>query len=58
MLTQDVNELEYALIVLWELIEHQAPHLEGREADVFTALLRVRFCAHVSVCIVLVLTCR
>lgn len=49
MITQDTNELEYALIVLWELLEHQAPLLEGREAEIFSALLRVRFSAHVSV---------
>ncbi|KAJ3533311.1 hypothetical protein NM688_g7304 [Phlebia brevispora] len=46
---RDVNELEYALIVLWELIEHQAPLLEGREAEIFEVLLRVRYCAHTSI---------
>lgn len=50
MLTQEVNELEYALIVLWELLEHQAPLLEGRESETFSALLRVRYCAETSVC--------
>ena len=49
MLTQDTNELEYGLIVLWELVEHQAPLVEGREAEVFAALLRARFSAHISV---------
>ena len=49
MLTQDSTELEYALIVLWEMLEHQAPLLEGRETEVFSALLRVRYNAHTSV---------
>ena len=49
MITQDPDELEYALIVLWELLEQQAPLLEGREADIFAALLRVRYSANLSV---------
>ncbi|KAK7695678.1 hypothetical protein QCA50_000314 [Cerrena zonata] len=37
--------LEYGLIVLWELIECQSPLLEGREADMFSLLLQIRYCA-------------
>ena len=35
--------LEYGLIVLWELIENQTPYLEGKEADVFSLLLWIRY---------------
>ena len=35
--------MEYGLIVLWEILEHQPLHIEGREADVFAILLRVRY---------------
>ncbi|KAG9219191.1 hypothetical protein CCMSSC00406_0001601 [Pleurotus cornucopiae] len=38
------EEIEYGLIVLWEMMEHQASYLEGREADMFSVLLRVRYC--------------
>lgn len=41
--------LEYGLIVLWEMFEHQAPFMEGREADVFFALLRVRYSGQANV---------
>ncbi|KIP12816.1 hypothetical protein PHLGIDRAFT_97512 [Phlebiopsis gigantea 11061_1 CR5-6] len=44
-----VSELEYGLIVLWEMLEHQAPLLEGREADIFAVLLRVRNSGHATV---------
>ncbi|KAL4241509.1 CLASP family protein [Abortiporus biennis] len=43
------EDLEYGLIVLWEMLENQAPLFEGREADVFSVLLRVRYCGHASV---------
>ncbi|KAI0684173.1 clasp N terminal-domain-containing protein [Cytidiella melzeri] len=43
------TELEYGLIVLWELLESQAPLLEGREADVFSVLLQVRYSGHPTV---------
>ncbi|KAJ7068076.1 clasp N terminal-domain-containing protein [Mycena amicta] len=43
------EELEYGLIALWELLENQAVYVEGREGDVFSLLLRMRYCAHHSV---------
>ncbi|EGO01747.1 hypothetical protein SERLA73DRAFT_166267 [Serpula lacrymans var. lacrymans S7.3] len=43
------EELEYGLIVLWEILEHQAPFLEGRESDLFSTLLRVRYCSSLNV---------
>lgn len=46
---QGAEELEYGLIVLWEMLENQAPLLEGREADIFTALLQIRYCAQANV---------
>ena len=35
--------------MLWEMLENQAPLLEGREAEVFTALLQIRYCAQMNV---------
>ncbi|KAJ7699888.1 clasp N terminal-domain-containing protein [Mycena rosella] len=47
--TKSEEELEYGLIVLWEMIENQAIHIEGREADVFSLLLRIRYCCRHNV---------
>lgn len=41
--------MEYGLIVVWEMLEHQAPYLEGREAELFSMLLRVRYSNQVNV---------
>ncbi|KAK0468105.1 clasp N terminal-domain-containing protein [Desarmillaria tabescens] len=38
------EELEYGLIVLWEVLENQAAYIEGHEADILSALLRIRYC--------------
>ncbi|CDO74043.1 hypothetical protein BN946_scf185043.g93 [Trametes cinnabarina] len=46
---KNAEELEYGLIVLWEMLENQAPLLEGREADIFSLLLQIRYCAHMTV---------
>ncbi|OCB84439.1 hypothetical protein A7U60_g8425 [Sanghuangporus baumii] len=43
------EELEYGLIVLWQILESQGPLVEGREADVFTHLLQIRFCNNINV---------
>ncbi|RXW25151.1 hypothetical protein EST38_g686 [Candolleomyces aberdarensis] len=43
------DELEYALIIVWEMLENQSPYLEGREADLFSMLLTVRYCNQVNV---------
>ncbi|KAJ6539138.1 clasp N terminal-domain-containing protein [Mycena capillaripes] len=43
------EEIEYGLIVLWEMLENQAIHVEGREGDVFSLLLRIRYCCHHNV---------
>ncbi|EIN10669.1 hypothetical protein PUNSTDRAFT_142631 [Punctularia strigosozonata HHB-11173 SS5] len=43
------SELEYALIVVYELLEHQTSLLDGYESDLFTALLRVRYCNKLNV---------
>ena len=40
---QEGTLLEYGLIVLWELIENQTPYIEGKEADVFSLLLWIRY---------------
>ncbi|OBZ77060.1 Protein STU1 [Grifola frondosa] len=43
------EELEYGLIVLWEMLENQAPLLEGREADIFNVLLQIRYYGQMTV---------
>ncbi|KNZ74412.1 Protein STU1 [Termitomyces sp. J132] len=43
------EELEYGLILLWELIENQGQYIEGRESDLFSVLLRVRYCNKLNV---------
>lgn len=47
--SKDELDLEYGLIVLWELLENQASCFDGREADVFSLLLSVRFCNKANV---------
>ncbi|KAH9951783.1 clasp N terminal-domain-containing protein [Amylocystis lapponica] len=46
---KNTDELEYGLIVLWEMLENQVPLLEGREADIFSTLLHIRYCAQTAV---------
>jgi CLIP-associating protein 1/2 len=46
---QSEEELEYGLIIIWEMLENQAPYLEGKEADLFSVLLRVRYCNKLNV---------
>jgi CLIP-associating protein 1/2 len=41
---QAEDELEYGLIVLWEMLDNQALYIEGREADIFSMLLSIRYC--------------
>jgi hypothetical protein len=48
---QGEDELEYGLIVLWEMLESQAPYLEGREADMFSLLLQIRYSSKANVSI-------
>jgi CLIP-associating protein 1/2 len=46
---QSEEELEYGLIIIWEMLENQAPYLEGKEADLFSVLFRVRYCNKLNV---------
>lgn len=46
---QTEEELEYALILLWELMNNQAPYVEGRESDVFEMLFTIRYSNHFNV---------
>lgn len=43
-LSQTEEEIEYGLIVLWEILEHQSVYLESRETEIFSVLLRIRYC--------------
>jgi CLIP-associating protein 1/2 len=40
---QPDDGLEYGLIILWELVDRHFNVLEGREADIFSTLLHVRY---------------
>ncbi|KAL4081701.1 clasp N terminal-domain-containing protein [Scleroderma yunnanense] len=42
--SKDAECLEYALIIVWEIIRNQAVLLEGRESELFAVLFRVRYC--------------
>ncbi|KAH8106220.1 clasp N terminal-domain-containing protein [Cristinia sonorae] len=46
---KNARDLEYGLVVLWEMLENQALFLEGREADIFAVLLRIRYCGLPSI---------
>lgn len=41
--SKDGQLLEYALVVVWEIINNQTVLLDGRESDLFAALFRVRY---------------
>ncbi|RDB23289.1 Protein STU1 [Hypsizygus marmoreus] len=41
--TRSEEEIEYGLIVLWEMLENQRHYLDGKESDLFSVLLRVRY---------------
>ncbi|KAL1706731.1 clasp N terminal-domain-containing protein [Schizophyllum commune] len=43
------EELEYGLILLWEILENQWSLLEGREGDAFSALFQARYSNKVNV---------
>ncbi|KAF9246968.1 clasp N terminal-domain-containing protein [Melanogaster broomeanus] len=47
--TKDSERLEYALMVVWEILGNQAAFLEGRESELFSALFRVRYCNAIDV---------
>ncbi|EJT97660.1 hypothetical protein DACRYDRAFT_119320 [Dacryopinax primogenitus] len=36
--------LEFGLVLLWEMLQNQKPLLDGREMEMFSALLNVRWC--------------
>ncbi|KAG7097228.1 hypothetical protein E1B28_004599 [Marasmius oreades] len=43
------SEVEHGLMILWQMHESLAIHLEGKEAEVFSMLLQVRYCSKFSV---------
>ncbi|KAF8974575.1 clasp N terminal-domain-containing protein [Flammula alnicola] len=43
------EELAYGLIVAWEVLESQSIYLEGKEGDLFSMILRVRYCNKINV---------
>lgn len=46
---QSEEEIEYGLIVLWEMLENQALYIEGREGDIFSLLLQIRYSQKLNV---------
>src|SRR5262249_33837453 len=47
--TRASEAIEYALIVLWEMVDKQTVYTEGREADLITCLLQIRYCNDANV---------
>ncbi|KAH9482989.1 Protein STU1 [Psilocybe cubensis] len=47
--TRTEDELSYGLIVVWEMLEGQSTYLEGKEGDIFSMILRVRYCNKLNV---------
>ncbi|KAF9485369.1 hypothetical protein BDN70DRAFT_871407 [Pholiota conissans] len=43
------EELSYGLIVAWEVLECQALYLEGKEGELFSKVLQVRYCNQINV---------
>ncbi|XP_006459874.1 hypothetical protein AGABI2DRAFT_184378 [Agaricus bisporus var. bisporus H97] len=46
---KDAETLEAGLVAVCAFIENQLPHLDGKEAELFATLLRVRYCNQVNV---------
>jgi len=46
---QAERDIEFGLMIIWQMLESQSGHLEGRESDIFSLLLRVRYCNSFSV---------
>ncbi|KIY67338.1 hypothetical protein CYLTODRAFT_490690 [Cylindrobasidium torrendii FP15055 ss-10] len=46
---KDEEVIEYGLILLWEMLDHQGPQVEGRETDVFAWLLQIRYCSKTKI---------
>ncbi|PFH52674.1 hypothetical protein AMATHDRAFT_74133 [Amanita thiersii Skay4041] len=42
-IAKDAESTDYGLMLLWELLRSQALYIEGKEGEVFTSLLRVRY---------------
>ncbi|EIW82237.1 hypothetical protein CONPUDRAFT_143692 [Coniophora puteana RWD-64-598 SS2] len=47
--SKSAETLEYALIVLWEILTNQGSFLDGQEADMFTAIFQVRYSNQLNV---------
>ncbi|KDR83324.1 hypothetical protein GALMADRAFT_85351 [Galerina marginata CBS 339.88] len=43
------EELAYGLIVVWEILKSQSTHLEGKEGELFSLMLGVRYCNKLDV---------
>ncbi|TDL29310.1 hypothetical protein BD410DRAFT_758063 [Rickenella mellea] len=43
------EELEYGLMVVWQMLDSQGSLLEGHESDIFSLLLRIRYCNQLNV---------
>ena len=46
---QDEEELLYGLIVAWEFLENQTTYLDGKEGELFSMILKVRYCNKINV---------
>ncbi|THV03303.1 hypothetical protein K435DRAFT_651641 [Dendrothele bispora CBS 962.96] len=49
VLLKDEQDIEFGLMIIWQMLESQSSHFEGRESDIFSLLLRIRYCNSFSV---------
>ncbi|KAF9057392.1 clasp N terminal-domain-containing protein [Panaeolus papilionaceus] len=47
--SKDEEQIVYGLIVVWEMLESQSTYVEGKESEILTMLLRVRYCNKIDV---------
>lgn len=46
---EDANIVEHGLVVLWEMLEHQATYFDGHESELYATLFRLRYANHLHV---------
>lgn len=46
---QEPEILEHGLVVIWEMLEHQAPYIDGHESEIYNLIFRLRYANRVHV---------
>ncbi|PPQ99906.1 hypothetical protein CVT24_009587 [Panaeolus cyanescens] len=47
--SKDEEHIVYGLIVVWEMLDSQSSYIEGKESEILTLILRVRYCNKIDV---------